>query len=165
MKAYPNSKRDNNARDFTIHIQFVLDLGRDGHYDRRNRPSSPFPCRVNKVMSKVFVASLPTRWDAATKKQVPSLDLNPAMEFGELVILTEGRKEADDFPKAIDLICKAAGQFTNEDYILFVGDPILNSVLVSEINDNAHYTDHEPFCDIKCLRWVRKDRCYEVLKI
>ena len=116
-------------------------------------------------MPKVFVASLPTRWDAATKKQVPSLDLNPAMEFGELIILTEGRTSSDDFQIAIDAVCKAAGTFNEDDFILMVGDPILSAVLIAEITDNVHYTDNQTHVDIKCLRWVRKDRIYEVISI
>jgi len=117
-------------------------------------------------MTKVFVASLPMRWDAATKREVPSLDLNPAMEFGELVIITEGRKDGEAMGDAIELMEKRAQEFKNGDYVLMIGDPILNALFVAEIALRLHYDDdlHTPL-DINCLRWVRKEHRYETIKI
>ena len=108
-------------------------------------------------MPKVFVASLPTRWDAATKKQVPSLDLNPAMEFGELVILSEGRKTILEMDETLEAVCDRAGEFKDGDYLLMIGDPIINAAFYSAIENL------DGVADINCLRWVRKDRIYEVI--
>lgn len=108
-------------------------------------------------MSKVFVPSLPTRWDAATKKQVPSLDLNPAMEFGELVILSEGRKTILEMDETLEAVCDRAGEFSDGDHLLMIGDPIINAAFYSAIERL------DRVADINCLRWVRKDRIYEVI--
>ncbi len=109
-------------------------------------------------MSKVFVASLPTRWDAATKKQVPSLDLNPAMQFGELVILSEGRKEITEIDETLAAVCERAEEFSDGDHLLLIGDPIINAAFYSAIEALGRVDE------INCLRWVRKDRAYEVIK-
>ena len=108
-------------------------------------------------MPKVFVASLPTRWDAATKKQVPSLDLNPAMEFGELVILSEGRKTILEMDEVLDAVHDRASEFQSGDYLLMIGDSIINAAFYSAIEKL------DGVADINCLRWVRKDRIYEAI--
>lgn len=119
------------------------------------------PTPTTNNPGRVFVASLPTRWDAATKSNVPTLDLNPALVFGELHILTRGQKSIGDMETAVATIKEAAIDFTPEDYILMVGDPILNAALVTAIVMNADIQQDL----VRCLRWDRRNRSYEVISV
>ena len=120
------------------------------------------------MTARVFVASLPTRYDAATKEHVPSLDLNPATEHGELVILTEGpRATGDELDRAIyDVDERLDGQvgapynYKQGDSILMVGDPILNAAAVNA-GLNAGFGD-DP---VTVLRWDRKKSRYDRVEI
>ena len=112
------------------------------------------------MSAKVYVASLPTRYDAASGGQVPSLDLNPATAHGALEVLTTGPQATGDaLDAAIDLCatrgedyCHAAG-----DCILMVGDPILNAAFIA----SAFYASEA----VRLLRWDRKAHKYNEVEM
>ena len=121
------------------------------------------------MSARVFVASLPTRFDAATKEHVPSLDLNPATDHGELVIITRGpQATGDELDEAIDLVDATVGalshnhyRFEQGDSILMVGDPILNGIAIAaalDVGQGDHPNDHKP---VAVLRWDRRNHKYD----
>ena len=131
------------------------------------------------MTSKVFVASLPTRFDAATGEHVPSLDLNPATEHGELVILTKGpQANGEELDKAMELVHAKVSlldinhyDYDRGDCILMVGDPILNAVAVAAaLEAGVDHRDVERPADLKdnpvtVLRWDRKQHKYDRVEI
>ena len=109
----------------------------------------------------IYVPSLPTRWDAATQGQVPTLDLNPATEFGSLSIITRGPQSTGD--ELDDAIGEAIGRARRYNYdagdaVLMVGDPILNAAFISA----AAGDNYQP---VRCLRWDRKTHSYNEVDI
>lgn len=108
-------------------------------------------------MRKVFIPSLPTRFDAATKERVPSLDLNPAAQYGELVKLVEGPVDGDNINEAIDQVKTGINDCGIDDYILCVGDVVLTAaaiVVVCRWHGKANI-----------LRWDRVRRGYDVMEV
>ena len=123
------------------------------------------------MVAKVFVASLPTRYDAATQADVPSLDLNPATDHGELTIVTRGpQRTGDELDNALmDVYSMLRDNYNygRGDCILMVGDPILNGVAMSAALDGGrdkgdHPNDWEP---IVVLRWNRREHKYDKVEI
>lgn len=104
-------------------------------------------------MAKVIVPSLPTRYDAATQQQVPTVDLNPASHFGELVIMSEHPAYADD----IDAAAVRTIKITESDYIMAVGDVALIGVAV------AHAIEQTGRARI--LRWSKVRHHYDVWEV
>lgn len=108
---------------------------------------------------KVFIPNLPTRHDEATQQRVPSLDLNPAAQFGELVTLTEGALH--DLPalhRARDAIRIATMKdLRPQDCILCVGDVALTALCIAHaLARNGHVT---------LLRWDRNKRSYDAVEV
>ena len=109
----------------------------------------------------IYVPSLPTRWDAATKAQVPTLDLNPATEFGKLFIITRGpQSTGSQLDEAINAVIDDARLYNYKrgDAVLMVGDPILNAAFISA----AAGDNYQP---VRCLRWDRKTHSYNEVDI
>lgn len=113
------------------------------------------------MTAKVYLPSLPTRWDAATGKQVPSLDLNPAADFGTLQIITSGpQATGDEMDEALANVISAAEDYDYDagDSVLMVGDSIINAAFISA----AMGEDCSP---VRCLRWDRKNRTYHEVEV
>jgi hypothetical protein len=109
-------------------------------------------------MRKVFVPCLPTRHDAATNRQVPSVDLNPASSYGELVICVEGPVDKADVN---DAIAKVRSIIISEarpgDVIIAVGDHVLVAAAI------AHMPAHDT--GVSVLRWDPRRRRYDELAV
>lgn len=106
-------------------------------------------------MPNVYIPSLPTRYDAATGQRVPSLDLNPAAAYGDLVNMVDGPVE--DIPAAISIIKEKVPRIMDFDYVLAVGDVILTTALIAYVcaqNGSAHV-----------LRWDRKRHEYDIVEV
>jgi hypothetical protein len=109
------------------------------------------------MASKVFITQLVQRFDPGTKLMVPAFDFSAAAQFGELTpILTP-----DDDPKYIaritDKINSALESFTENDYLLAVGDPSVIAVCAGII------LRKQP--TMKLLKWDRQLKIYIQLEI
>lgn len=101
------------------------------------------------MKSRVFIPSMPTRYDAATRQRVPSVDLNPAATFGDIQIL------ASKFD--IQAVQDGLHDMQEEDYILAVGDVILTAVAINEAWRRLGVA--------KLLRWDRVRKEYDIAEI
>lgn len=104
---------------------------------------------------RVLVPNLSTRWDIATGQRVPTLDLNPASEFGEIVVMTEGPVDRNSINGTIKELM--AHDVRPEDVILPVGNPLLTAAVVTrsiQLNGLAN-----------CLFWDRRTRAYSVQRV
>ena len=106
-------------------------------------------------MRKVFIPQLPTRFDKATNQRVPSVDTNPAAQFGELVTMF-GPEES----RAGAIAAVNAGRGDDigaSDCVLAVGDvALLATILVRAIRRNGRAT---------LLRWDAETRTYRMEEI
>ena len=121
------------------------------------------------MTARVFVPSLPTRYDAATGEQVPTLDLRAALEFGELVVITKGPmrlgNQLNNAMGLVDDTIDTQDESTRYDYkrgdcILMIGDCVLNAVAVT-----AGINAGGGFHPVTVLRWNRKDQSYNEVEI
>jgi len=109
-------------------------------------------------MKKVFIPSLPTRYDAATDSRVPSLDLNPAAQFGELVNMSSDPIRHGHFAIHIEEIQRMIEhEAEKDDLILCVGDVILTAAALSYFNKKHG--------KVNALRWDKKRRSYTIEEV
>jgi len=109
-------------------------------------------------MSKVFVPQQPSRFDAATRLWIPTVNLDPAKEYGDVeVMLPPNANRLHTAPLIAALKDKMAG-FTDDDYIVAVGDPSL-------IAAAACIAARKTGGSLKMLKWDRMSRNYISVEI
>ena len=106
-------------------------------------------------MKTVFIPNVPTRYDAATEGRVPSIDLNPATQFGSLVTMTKTDAPADQ--QVRDIKAEIDIRFQEGDYILCVGDVVLTAVAIAYVS--------KLFGAATVLRWNRRAKSYDVVMV
>ena len=76
-------------------------------------------------MSRVFAPQQPMRYDREVGDMVPSMDLSPAAEYGELTVMIPwvGKDALLMTVPVVRKIRDAMRGFSDDDYILAVGDP------------------------------------------
>lgn len=104
-------------------------------------------------MSKVYVPQQPSRFDAATRLWIPTVNLDAAKEFGEVdVMLPPNANRLHTAPLVAALKDKMSG-FTADDYIVAVGDPSL-------IAAAACIAARKTGGSLKLLKWDRMSSNY-----
>jgi len=76
-------------------------------------------------MSKVYAPQVPSKYDPATKLWVPSINLEPANAFGEIVVMLPPNANRLHINPLIIALREQMKDFTKDDYIIAVGDPSL----------------------------------------
>lgn len=99
---------------------------------------------------KVFIPTLPTRYDAATRARVPALDINPALRYGELVTMIDEGEELDELVGLSYAIAPG-------DYILAIGDIAALIIVTANV---CHRLG-----SAQLLRWDRKKQDYYVTEV
>lgn len=105
----------------------------------------------------VLVPNLPTRWDAALKGRVPSIDLNGAAHHGELKCATQGPVDAAGIEAFLDAIHAAVDELEADDCILMTGDPVCQAAALSYACDR--------FKVFTVLRWDKQRRTYDKIEV
>lgn len=104
---------------------------------------------------KVIVPELPTRYDHATNARIPSIDLNPAAEYGELQVII---KDHGTHQKKIRIIKDFIDtQMEPNDHILAVGDVILVAASIAYAVDTFGRT--------YVLRWDKHNKQYYSVEV
>lgn len=104
-------------------------------------------------MSKVYVVCEPVSRDGSAK-----VDLSPAMEYGELEVLLAHSQSLLAPVPTVRKLREKLENFSDEDYILPVGDPVLMST-VSMVAANRNKGR------VKFLKWDRLQRKYLVIQV
>lgn len=138
----------------------------------RKRPRSARPggdfrpgdCRTpnerrTKMTRKVLVPNLPTRFDAAVRDRVPSIDLNTATRFGDLVCATRDPIEPPMLGTAIAAVKAEVARMVEGDMVLITGDPVLSA---AAIHFAALHFGENP---VRVLRWDRQRSVYDELEV
>ena len=76
-------------------------------------------------MSKVYAPQVPSKYDPATKLWVPSINLDPAKPFGEVVVMLPPNANRLHINPLIVALREQMKDFTADDYVIAVGDPSL----------------------------------------
>jgi len=111
---------------------------------------------------RVFVVQRPLRSikDKKTGEvvdRIPMFDTAPAQRYGEVHILLEPGDVALMPYRSLMRLNEKLRDFTDNDYILPIGDPVLigAAVAVAALRNNGK---------VRMLRWDRRDRCYTELE-
>lgn len=103
----------------------------------------------------VYVPSLPTRYDAATDSRVPTVDLNPALKYGELKVVAESPLTDPEIGNAVGIA--STTRIRDGDYVLAVGDIIVTAALIAravQLNGKA-----------SVLRWDKSASTYRITEV
>jgi hypothetical protein len=107
---------------------------------------------------KVLVPHLPTKWDAATDQRIPSVNLNPAAEFGKITVLFDDLVPFTNAQPAVDSVIEKIETVMNaDDLLLCVGDPILAAAALAAASRR--------FGIIRVMRWDKSELKYEVVEV
>lgn len=109
---------------------------------------------------RVFIPHVPSRYDHVAGLPVPSLDLNPAHQFGEFVTLNGPCRllNEDDVNAGISAVADGMAEFRAQDYILCVGDVALVAAAIAYAADGIS-------SPVKILRWNRETKRYDVMEV
>lgn len=110
-------------------------------------------------MPKVFITQVPNRKDSETRALVPSVNIAPATEFGEVVVMFPPRAP---FFQTTELVEQIAAHLQNYDYdagdcIVLIGDTTLMATT------SAYLGRHKG--KFKLLRWDRNIGRYSPITI
>lgn len=104
-------------------------------------------------MSRVFVVQNQHRWDRDERAFVPKYDISSAHQFGNMVeLLSPTAAPFNPEPILEELRTKLA-DFSDEDYILCIGNPLLLAwafAIAADVNVGT----------VKALQWSGKERRY-----
>lgn len=76
-------------------------------------------------MANVYAPQVPSKYDAATKLWLPSVNLEPAKRFGELVVMLPPNANRLHINPLITALREQMKDYSAEDYVIAVGDPSL----------------------------------------
>lgn len=109
---------------------------------------------------KVLIPHLPTRFDRATNKRVPSLDINPAADWGTLTSLVNPEMVVNSHTLAA-AVDEARESLEREmapgDCILCVGDLALVGCVIAWVMEREGA--------VRLLRWDKNARKYELVEV
>lgn len=104
-------------------------------------------------MAKCYIIQEPMKRDHITGQMIPVMDFRKVLEYGEPVVcLTSGRVGLTPGP-TIDTLRDKLRSFTDEDYIVSVGDPtgiFAAAMILGDINNGK----------CKLLKWDKESRRY-----
>lgn len=76
-------------------------------------------------MPKVYAPQVPSKYDPATRLWVPSINLEPAKEFGDLVVMLPPNANRLHINPLVVALREQMKDYGPEDHIVAVGDPSL----------------------------------------
>lgn len=76
-------------------------------------------------MPKVYAPQVPSKFDPATKLWVPSINLDPAKQFGDVVVMLPPNANRLHINPLVVALREQMKDFSDEDYVVAVGDPSL----------------------------------------
>lgn len=109
-------------------------------------------------MSKVYVPQQPSRYDTATRLWIPTINVEPAKQFGEVVVMLPPNANRLHTAPLVAALKEQMADFCVEDYIVAVGDPSLiaaaSCIAVRKTNGS-----------LKMLKWDRISSSYIPVEI
>lgn len=109
-------------------------------------------------MSKVYAPQIPSKYDVATKLWIPSINLDPAKLFGEIVPMLPPNANRLHINPLTVALREQMKEFTKDDYIIAVGDPSL--IAVSSCLAAAKTKGL-----LRLLKWDKISSSYELIEV
>lgn len=102
-------------------------------------------------MNKVYIVCEPARRMMGEK--VSSVDLTPAADWGETVILLQSNQAMLNSASTIATLHQKLRDFCDDDYLVPIGDPVLmcTAAMIAAYHNNGR---------VKMLKWDRIQRKY-----
>lgn len=76
-------------------------------------------------MAKVYVPQLPSRFDASARLWVPTVNMTPAEEYGEIVTMLPPNANRLHTAPLVAAMREQMRDYSAEDFLVAVGDPSL----------------------------------------
>lgn len=76
-------------------------------------------------MAKVYAPQIPQKRDAPTKLWIPSINIDPALKYGELVVMLPPNANRLHIAPLVAALQEQMANYTRDDYLVAVGDPSL----------------------------------------
>lgn len=109
-------------------------------------------------MSKVYAPQLPSRFDASTRLWIPSINIDPARKFGEVVVMLPPNANRAHTAPLVQAMREQMRDYTADDYVIAVGDPSLIAVAACIAAKKAQGT-------LRMLKWDRQMANYIPVEI
>lgn len=109
-------------------------------------------------MPKVYAPQQPSRFDSAFNMWVPLFPMTEARKFGELVVMLPPNYSSTMGAPLVQAIKERMNDFTEEDYLIAVGDPTL-------IAAAAGIAFRKTGGRLKLLKWDRHTKDYLVVEL
>lgn len=109
-------------------------------------------------MPRVFVPQIPSRFDSGSNLWIPTINIEPARAFGELVVILPPAANRSGIDACADAIKHAMEDYGREDYIVAVGDPTLYAVAACQAAKRADGV-------LRMLKWDRMQRGYIIEEV
>ena len=108
-------------------------------------------------MPRVFVPMQPSRFDVGLKNWVPTVNLEPASKFGEVIVMLEpGANRAHTVPLA-NALKEKMRDYGKDDYFVALGDPSIIAIGAIIARDRAGF--------LRLLKWDRSIGDYIEMEI
>lgn len=109
------------------------------------------------MQPKVYVPQEPSRYDHDFGTRVPTVDLRPAMSFGEVVVLLPANVTGMLMSPVVQALKEKLAEFSDEDFLVAIGDPSIIAVASGIILSKNH--------KLKLLKWDKRSKAYSVAEI
>lgn len=109
------------------------------------------------MLARVFLPQIVERFDKDKGVMVAAFDFSAAAQFGQLTPILEKEDDPIFLARITGKIRKVLSDFTDNDYLLAVGDPAVIAVCAGIVL-RRHKT-------LKLLKWDRRLRIYQQLEI
>jgi hypothetical protein len=76
-------------------------------------------------MPRVFAPQQPSRFDTSTRLWIPTMNMQPAAKYGELVVLLPPNANRLHTVPLLEALKTGMSDFTKDDWLVAVGDPSL----------------------------------------
>ena len=109
------------------------------------------------MQPKVYVPQEPSRYDAEFGTRVPTVDLRPAMAYGEVVVMLPANVTGMLMAPVVQALKEKLSEFTDDDSLVAIGDPSI----IAAASGIVLYKNKR----LKLLKWDKRAKAYSVAEI
>lgn len=105
------------------------------------------------IQPRVFIPSIPSRFDTSTRLWIPTVNIDSAKHHGELVIMLPPNANRIDLKSLVDIMRDKMSDFGEEDWVVALGDPSLFAAAACLATAATGGL-------LRLLKWDRMERTY-----
>lgn len=107
-------------------------------------------------MPRVFIPQVPSRYDTRAEAWMPTVNVEPAKQFGELNIMLPPEANRLELHSIVSTLKRLMKDYGPNDYIVALGDPMIIAV-AAVLAQRAAGT-------LRLLKWDRINRDYVLME-